>query len=625
MPLPYRRHHVSVRRDGERLHLPVRDARGRNERAVRSDSAARLRIRRGLPFAGLDREPHADVAHRHRGVRGGRRRGGCAKALEVAVDLVGARSLAARLHAEGLHVADPVLYGLGLRRGTRPLEPKLRRNTPENVVVEEHHVVDGKALAPHARRERLAGLLRRRHRLVHQFRRVQLVVSSEEGRALVSALHDLLRLARTRLDHRDELLEDRRGVLAVVSFNELVHEPLLVVLRIPEEMRRHVVPQRRERPGRAERVALLEHAHGAVRGEETDVRRDGFDVRMRHHVVVEVGEVVPDEKVAARHAPPVGEVLREVGLVRRQRLGERTREVALDVAEAHHHVVARTRLRGRLARELVRERVDAHVRELLLHRLGDVVREAEVRPRRRAAVLVHHGLALLARAVSAPVVLRHLYEIDGRILAQALQRLLDVLRLHLLVRKAQLLRLAFSVDERIPFRMLLEIHLGRQHLEEGMVRAVASLEEVEAVVAAKLGRDELDVREKIARERREVALRTHLEEWVEAVEVVRLAILELRSVLEVDAGDGGRFKLRVRRLGGSPPPHAAVFLEIEVNCIDRRARGIAVQHHAVGNRFQEHLVHLVWTAPRTVRPAAYRLHPLRGTHEKLNAITRCAF
>ena len=465
MPLPHRRHHVSVRRDGERLHLSVRDDRGVDERAVRPDSAARLRILRRLPFTRFDRESHADVPHRHRGCRH-RRSGRFTEAVEIVFDLVRTHRLAARLHAEGLHVADPVLDGLGLCRGTRPRVTEFRGYVPENIVVEEQHVVNGKTLAPHAGGERLAVLRRRSHRLVHVFRGKQLVVGSEKWRALVSALHDLLRLARSLLDHRDELLEERRGGLSVVPFHELVHETLLVVLRIPEKVRRHVVPERRERPGGTERVPLLEHAHRAVLGEEANVRRDGVDVRMRHHVAVEVGEVVPDEEVPACNAMPVGEVLRKRRLVRRQGFVERTREVAFDVAEAHHHIGTRLRLRRRLARELVGERVDAHVRELLLNRLRDVVREAEVRPRRRTAVLCHHRLALLARAVSTPVVLRDLDEIGRRILAQTLQCLLDVLRLHLLVRKAELLRLAFPLHKRIPFRMLLKIHLRRQNLEE---------------------------------------------------------------------------------------------------------------------------------------------------------------
>ena len=382
----------------------------------------------------------------------------------------------------------------------------------------------------------------------------------------------------------------RRGRRAVVAREELVHEPPLVVRRVPEEVRRQVVAERGERPGGAEGVALLEHAHRPVRREEADVGRDGRDVRVRHHVAREVREIVPDKEVAAGHAPPVRQVLRERRVLRRGGVGERTREIALDVAQAHDHVGARTRLRRRAARELVGERVDAHVRELLLHRLRDLVRETQVRTRRHAAVLLHPRRAVRARAIAVPVVLRHLDEVDGRILPQTPQRLADVRGLHLPVRETQLLCHALAVHERIPLRMVLEIRRRRQHLEERVVGAVPSREEVETVVAAHLGRDELQLGEQISRERSEIPLRPHLEERIKPVQIVRLAVLELRGVFKVDAGERDFVELRVGRRGGRPPPHAAVLLQIEVDRVDRRARRVAVQHDAVRHGLEPHAV-----------------------------------
>ena len=66
MPLPHCSDDVSVSCDGKRLHLSVRDDRGVDERAVRSDTTTRLRVLRWLPLSRFDREPHAHVAHLHK-------------------------------------------------------------------------------------------------------------------------------------------------------------------------------------------------------------------------------------------------------------------------------------------------------------------------------------------------------------------------------------------------------------------------------------------------------------------------------------------------------------------------------------------------------------------------------
>ena len=313
---------------------------------------------------------------------------------------------------------------------------------------------------------------------------------------------------------------------------------------------------------------------------------------MRQHVTVEVCEVVPDEQVAAGDTRPVGEVLHEIRLARRQGIRERTRKVALDVAEAHNHIMPWTRLHGCPARELIGERVDPHIREILFDRFSDIVCETQIRSGRCAAVLIHHRLALLTLATAAPIVLRHLYEIDCRILAKPPQRLLDVFRFHVLVGQAQLLRRALAFHERIPFRVFLEIDIRRQDLEEGMIRAMAPLEEVEAMVASHFRRDELHLGKHVARKRREVALGAHLEERVEAVKVVGLAILELRRIFKGDVLDGNFPEFRIKRRVARPPPHTAVLFEIEIGGVDRCTRRVAVEDNAICDGFQEHLVGL---------------------------------
>ena len=109
-----------------------------------------------------------------------------------------------------------------------------------------------------------------------------------------------------------------------------------------------------------ERVALLEHVLHVVRAEELQVPLQGHDVGEGVQVVAEVRGVVPEVE-HVRLARPAADVLHEVDVALEGTHVERLVEVALDGAEARHHVVPQARLLRRLARVLVGERLDDRV------------------------------------------------------------------------------------------------------------------------------------------------------------------------------------------------------------------------------------------------------------------------
>ena len=279
----------------------------------------------------------------------------------------------------------------------------------------------------------------------------------------------------------------RRGGLAVVAVEELGHERAVVRRRIPEEMRLEPKPEGHELAGGAHDVPLQERAHGAGLREDAYVRRHRAPVGVRVDVGHEVGHVVPREEPARRDLRPAFEIGEEllVGgvLVERQVVG------AAVGAEAHDHVRAHDDVLGRPARILIGECVQRHLRELGLDAGSDAVHEVYHQARLLSAVHLDALGAFGAFAPPALIHLAHLHEVRAGIPAERTLERSHELVLHLLVREAQLHRLALPLHEREPLRMGLEVIRRRHEHEESVVGAQAILEDGESERSAALGGD----------------------------------------------------------------------------------------------------------------------------------------
>ena len=216
-------------------------------------------------------------------------------------------------------------------------------------------------------------------------------------------------------------------------------------------------------------VALLEHADGMMVGEETEVGSQSTPVRLRQHVIREVRDVVPNVEVR-RHGAPIFNVLTET-LVGGSRL-QRLRKIHLDTAKTDDDVLCRLRDFWCLAGISVRQRLNEKFRIFLFNLLRNGVHEANQRTGLAAFYLLYFQ-ALRAFATTMPVVLRNGNHAGRRLLANLLQADSREFLRHLFIRQAELrpVRRALSTLHGIPFRMIFEILVGRQELEERMAPA----------------------------------------------------------------------------------------------------------------------------------------------------------
>ena len=119
---------------------------------------------------------------------------------------------------------------------------------------------------------------------------------------------------------------------------------------------------------------------------EADVLGQHMEIGMRHPVVREIGDIVPDIQAVALLSP-VDQVIPEgLGIVLSRGIRvihgafrERMQETALYGAQAYAHIPAGVHMPGRAPRILIGEGVDDDVRKLLFHFLGHRVDKVQKR------------------------------------------------------------------------------------------------------------------------------------------------------------------------------------------------------------------------------------------------------
>ena len=160
--------------------------------------------------------------------------------------------------------------------------------------------------------------------------------------------------------HQLDILADRTGRGAVVTVQEVVHRPVHIAVRVPDELGQQVGPQFGELAADFP-VALGEHALGAVLDKELHVGLQDPQVRERADQIPELRHVVPNEDVVAQFGP-VFDILPEspgVGIG-----GQGTAAIALDVAQHDVHVRSGTKRLRRSTAVQVGERGNGLVGEL---------------------------------------------------------------------------------------------------------------------------------------------------------------------------------------------------------------------------------------------------------------------
>src|SRR5437764_1638462 len=81
-------------------------------------------------------------------------------------------------------------------------------------------------------------------------------------------------------------------------------------------------------------VALLEHSNNFVGAEKFQIGTERLDVRMWNKIEVEIGDVIPNEKIA-RDFRPALQVVCEGSI---NRTAERMRRIGLNRTEAHQYI-----------------------------------------------------------------------------------------------------------------------------------------------------------------------------------------------------------------------------------------------------------------------------------------------
>ena len=293
---------------------------------------------------------------------------------------------------------------------------------------------------------------------------------------------------------RVEVIAHKRRGLPVVAVEEVVHQLLRRKFRIPHPLGEQPALQFREVAVAPLVCALLEEELDVVLLEEPDVVLEREHVREWHRVAVEVGGVVPDEKLVGLPAPPL-DVLDELPVLVEGALVDREGEVAFDRAQADDHVVAQPRDLRRLARILVGERLNHLVGELLFHRLGDRVDE----PDHRAGVgllLLVDLLAFRAGAVVVPVVLADAEVLGGRVFPDVVQHPFRDDAQDIRIGQAELAGMpqALAVDLAEVLRVRVEELIRAQQPREGVAvpEAVPEPEGASAVLRLQVHRVSVD-------------------------------------------------------------------------------------------------------------------------------------
>ena len=259
---------------------------------------------------------------------------------------------------------------------------------------------------------------------------------------------------------------------AVVAVHEVVNDRLDFGLGMPQKLGDKVRTQFGEFTAAALVRRLFHDADGLVIAEELDVGLEDSEIGVGHDVMAEIDDVVPDVDVRGDGGPAV-HVLDE-GLVFSRAGREVVGETALDAAEADDDVVPRLEGLGRLARVAVGEGADELVGKLGLDAVGHLVDELDDRSG-LAAFAVNDGLAVVALAGIAPIVLRHVVD---EVLGQFAHLLPDALgddAQDVGVRQAELgvVGGALAIEQAVILRVVLEKLLGRHERVEGVNGPVA--------------------------------------------------------------------------------------------------------------------------------------------------------
>ena len=340
--------------------------------------------------------------------------------------------------------------------------------------------VDAEAGCPHVELERLVALHGVRRLLQERVRAVPEFYGDVRARNVLVAVQPAVGV-RGRVGDLEpvqllEVLAHERRASAVESGEEVVEERLHRKVGVPHPLREQPRLELRE-PGVASMpVPLLEERVDAVVAEELHVALERVDVGEGIGEGVEVRHVVPQVEARGLLVPRL-DVVDELHVLDIARLGKRTRHVALDRAEARHHVVAQLRLLRRLARVRVGKRLDDLVRKLLLHRLGDRVDKPDHGACVRLLLGVHRR-ALRALAVVVPVVLADAVVVGRRVPADMLEHVRGDDAQHVGVREAELRTVldALALHHAEILGVLVEVLLGRQKMRERVAAAKALAE-----------------------------------------------------------------------------------------------------------------------------------------------------
>ena len=321
---------------------------------------------------------------------------------------------------EGVQLDQP-LRQFPLGRDLRPRRRHVAGNTrhgsaaalPHELGVQHREASDPHVPTNHLRLA-LHGVLRE---VPQQLRADIELVGDDFARHIGKATKWVFRRIAVERMERVEVQAHVRRALAVEAREEVLQQFLLRQLGVPHPLRLEPRLEFGELGVLPLVGALLVDVAHLVLAEEAEVVLQAQHVGERGRVVGEVRAVIPDVHLLADR-PPALDVVHELDVLLVGALRDRVREVALDGAEAGHHVRARLDVLRRLARVLVGERLDDHVGELLLDGLGDLVDEGDHRAGVRLLAVVDL-LALRTGAEVVPVVLADAVKGGAGILADA--------------------------------------------------------------------------------------------------------------------------------------------------------------------------------------------------------------
>jgi hypothetical protein len=148
---------------------------------------------------------------------------------------------------------------------------------------------------------------------------------------------------------------------------------------IPQQLGQQIRAQRSHFPIAARRIiALLKQTRHPVLHKKLNVRLQGLEVRKRLLIMPKIRCVIPNVEFW-RDRLPRNDVIAKPFVLRGRAALQRMRKTTLDRAEPHDHVLPRSQRFRRLSRILIRQRVNPHLRIIVLNVLGNCVHKLQQR------------------------------------------------------------------------------------------------------------------------------------------------------------------------------------------------------------------------------------------------------